>query len=182
MFALFKNAPVRTRTSSNRQRDAARSNIMKIMSIQLFQYRCWQRHGRGAIRYGRPFEQRTVERNIVRGHACGRKSLLEPLPNSMTIERKHLRQHPYRLIHRVNEGARDALVDDFRNGTPAECKDRRAARHRLDHYQAERLRPIDREQKRLGLAQEFGLAALIDLADELDPWVAQQRCDLFPEI
>jgi hypothetical protein len=35
MFALFKNAPVRTTTSSNRQRDAARSNVMKTMSIQL---------------------------------------------------------------------------------------------------------------------------------------------------
>jgi Pyruvate phosphate dikinase, AMP/ATP-binding domain len=66
------------------------------------------------------------------------------------------------------EGARDALVDDFRNGTLAECKDRCAERHRLDHYQAERLRPIDREQKGLSLAQEFSLSALIDLADELD--------------
>jgi len=66
--------------------------------------------------------------------------------------------------------------DDFRNGTLAECKDRCAARHRLDHYQAEWLRPIDREQKCLRLAQEFGLTALIDLA------VAQQRCDLFAEI
>jgi len=74
------------------------------------------------------------------------------------------------------------LIDDFRNGTLAEGKDRCAARHGLDHDQAERLRPIDREQKRLCLAQEFGLAALIDLADELDPRIAQQRCDLFTEI
>jgi hypothetical protein len=108
--------------------------------------------------------------------------LLEPSPNSVTIERKHLRQHPHRLIHRVNAGARDALVDDFRNGTMAESKDGCAERHRLDHYQAERLRPIDREQKRLRLAQEFGLAALIDLANELDPRIAQQRYDSFAEI
>jgi hypothetical protein len=78
--------------------------------------------------------------------------LLEPSPNSVAIERKHLRQHPHRLLHGVNDGARDALVDDFRNGTLAECKDRRAACHRLNHDQAERLRPIDREQKRLRLA------------------------------
>ena len=109
--------------------------------------------------------------------------MLEPSPNSLTIERKHLRQHPHRLIHRVNDGARDALVDDFRNGTLAECKDRCAERHRLDRCQAKRLRPIDREQEqRLRLAQEFGLAALIDLANELDPRIAQQRCDLFAEI
>jgi hypothetical protein len=60
-------------------------------------------------------------------------------------------------FHRINEGARDALVDDFRNGTMAESKDGCAAGHRLDHYQAERLRPIDREQKGLRLAQELVL-------------------------
>jgi hypothetical protein len=119
--------------------------------------------------------ERTLERGIVRGHARGRKSLLEPPPDSVTIERKHPRQHPQRLIHCVNNGARDALVDDFRNRTPAECKDTCAARHRLDHHQAERLRPIDREQKRQRLAQEFRLAALIDLADELDPRIARKR-------
>ena len=62
------------------------------------------------------------------------------------------------------------------------ASDRCAARHCLDHHHAERLRPIDREQERLRLAQEFGLAALIDLADELDPRIAQQRCDPFAEI
>ena len=108
--------------------------------------------------------------------------MLEPSPNGAAIERNHSREHPHRLIHRVDDGARDALVDDFRNGTMAESKDGRAARHGLDHHQAERLRPIDREQERLRLAQEFGLAALIDLADELDPRIPQQRCDRFAEI
>jgi len=108
--------------------------------------------------------------------------LLEPSPNGATIEFHHPREHHHRLIHRIDDGTRDALVDDFRNGTPAESKDGCAARHGLDHDQAERLRPIDREQKRLCLAQEFGLAALIDLADELDPRIVQQRCDLFTEI
>jgi hypothetical protein len=45
--------------------------------------------------------------------------------------------------------------------SPAESKDGCAARHRLDHRQAEWLQPIGREQQRLRLAQEFGLAALI---------------------
>jgi hypothetical protein len=35
----------------------------------------------------------------------------------------HLRQHPHRLVHRIDDGACDALVDDFRNGTTAEGKD-----------------------------------------------------------
>jgi hypothetical protein len=108
--------------------------------------------------------------------------LLEPSSNGVTTERKHLRQQPHRLLHRVNDCGGDALVDNFRNGTLTECKQRRTARHRLDHDQAERLRPIDREQKRLRLAQEFGLAALIDLANELDPRIPEQRRDLFAEI
>ena len=70
----------------------------------------------------------------------------------------------------------------FRNGTLAEGKDGCAARHRLDHHQAERLRPIDREQKGLRLAQKFGLAALVDLSNELNAWLAQQGYNLLAEI
>ena len=108
--------------------------------------------------------------------------MLEPSPNGAAVERHHSREHHHRLIHCIHDGAGDALVDDFRNRTTAECKDGRAARHRLDHHQAERLRPIDREQEGLCLAEESGLASLIDLADELDPRIAQQRCDLVAEI
>src|SRR3984893_4557054 len=162
---------------------AATSIAVKTLSIQLFcQYRSWHRHSRLVLRYDRPLEQRTVDRNVVRGHENGGKSLLEPPPNGVAIEFHHPREHPHCLIHRINDGARDALVDDFRNGTLAESKDRCAARHCLDHHQAERLRPIDREQKCMRLAQEFGLAAFIDLADELDPRIAQQRYDRFAEV
>src|SRR5437879_4503086 len=74
------------------------------------------------------------------------KSLLESSPNSAAIEFHYPREHHYRLIHRIDDGTRYARIDDFRNGTPAEGKDGRATRHRLDHHQAERLRPIDREK------------------------------------
>ena len=162
---------------------AVHSIAVETVSIQLLcQYRSLRLHGRLALRYGWPLEQRTVERNIILGHENGRKSLFEPSPNGVAIEFYHPREHPHCLIRGINDGARDALVDDFRNGTLAESKDGCAARHCLDHHQAERLRPIDREQKCMRLAQEFGLAALIDLADELDPRIAQQRYDLFVEI
>src|SRR5882757_4479959 len=138
---------------------------MKSMPIRLFfRYRPWQRRDRIALRYRCLIEQRTVERNIIRGHACGRESLLELSSNSVTVERNHAWEHPHRLIHSIDDGARDPLVDDFRNGTMTESKDGSAARHRLDHHQAERLGPVDREQERQRIAQELGLAALIDLA------------------
>ncbi len=78
-------------------------------------WRHW--HGRLALRYGRLLEQRTVERDLIRSHARGGKSLLEPSSNCAAIEPKHLRQHPHRLIHRINDSARDTVVDGFRNGS-----------------------------------------------------------------
>ena len=39
----------------------------------------------------------------------------------MAIEIYHPREHPHCLIHRINDGAGDALVDDFRNGTLGDC-------------------------------------------------------------
>src|SRR5215212_9011394 len=125
---------------SIRSGSAVRSIAVNTVSIQLScQYWSWQRHGRLAVGYGRLIEQRTVDRNIVGGHASGGKSLLEPSPNGAAIERNHSREHHHRLIHRIDDGARDALVDDFRNGTMAESKDRCAAGHCLDHHQAKRL-------------------------------------------
>src|SRR5205807_1577363 len=91
---------------------------VKTLSIQLFfQYRWWHRHSRLVLRYGRPLEQRTVDLNVVRRHENGGKSLLEAPPNGAAIERNHSREHPHGLVHRIDDGAGDALVDDFRNGT-----------------------------------------------------------------
>jgi hypothetical protein len=45
--------------------------------------------------------------------------VLEPSPNGVTIERNHSREHPHRFLHRINDGAGHALVDDFRNGAMA---------------------------------------------------------------
>ena len=91
---------------------------MRPLSIELFfPNRSWHWHDHLAHRYGRLLEERTIKRNVIRGHARGGKSLLEPSPNSVTVERKHLRHHPHGLIHRINDSARDAVVDHFGNGT-----------------------------------------------------------------
>ena len=46
---------------------------------------------------------------------------------------------------------------------------RRPARHRLDHHQAERLLPLDREERRPRVLEQLDLLPVVDLAEELDP-------------
>ena len=67
-----------------------------------------------------------------------------------------------------------AIVDHLGHRAAVERDHRRAAGHRLDHHQAERLRPVDREQQRMRAGQERRLLAVVDLADELDPRAARR--------
>ena len=82
-----------------------------------------------------------------------------------------------RVIHRVAQNARDAVGDDLWYGAIAESDHRCAGRHRLDHHEAEGLRPIDREGEREGVAEEILLLFLVDLADELDEGMVDHRLD-----
>jgi hypothetical protein len=53
-----------------------------------------------------------------------------------------------------------------------EGDDGRAAGHRLDHHQAEGLRPVDGEEQGLAPERNFGLLLLVDLADVTLSWPA----------
>ena len=136
---------------------------------------------RGADGFRR-LEQRTIDADIVLRHPRGGKALLETLPHLFPVERDDARQRRDRLLHGVDDGAGDAVVDDLRHRAAAERQDRRAAGHGLDHGKAERLRPVDGKQQRLRLAQELRLLMLVDLADEFDAGAVEQRLDLRPEI
>ena len=59
-------------------------------------------------------------------------------------------------------------LEDLGHRSVAERDDGRARGQRLDHHQAERFRPVDREQRGRGAREELGLLGLADLADELD--------------
>ena len=63
-----------------------------------------------------------------------------------------------------------------------ESQDGGAAGHRLDHGESERLGPVDREEEGARLAEELDLAAIVDLADELDARFLQQGLDLRAEV
>src|SRR5581483_12216978 len=55
------------------------------------------------------------------------------------------------------------------------------ARHRLDHYEAERLVPVDREEERAGATEQLDLLAVRQLAQVLDP-APQMRADVPLEV
>ena len=57
----------------------------------------------------------------------------------------------------VHDEAGDAVVDHLGDRAAAERHHRRAAGHRFDHHQAERLGPVDGEQQRRGAAEEVAL-------------------------
>ena len=73
---------------------------------------------------------------------------------------------------------------DLGDRTAPECDDGRSTRHCLDHDQAEWLRPVDRKQHSLRLAEERLLGRAADLTDKLDlrPSLRQERGDHLLEI
>ena len=75
-----------------------------------------------------------------------------------------------------------AVFQYLRNRTVLERDDGSSAGHRLDHHQSEGLAPRDREEKPGGIAQEFLLLVLADLADEIDIASPEQRLDRGVEI
>ena len=77
----------------------------------------------------------------------------------------------------VADETRDAVVEDLGNRAAANGHDRRATGERLDHHQAERLGPVDREQQRPGATEKRALLRLGDLAAVLDERMVQQRLD-----
>src|SRR4029077_231065 len=90
-------------------------------------------------------EELMIDADIILRHPCGGKALLEPLAYLFPVERDDLRQRRDRLIHTVNNGSREAVLDDFRHRAASEGQDWRAAGHGLDHGEPERFRPVDRK-------------------------------------
>src|SRR5690606_12387706 len=77
----------------------------------------------------------------------------------------------------VDDAAGDAVVHHLGHRAAVPGDHRRAAGHRLDHHQAERFRPVDREQQRHRVAEEARLLRVADLADELHQRIVEQRLD-----
>src|SRR5262245_1050078 len=117
--------------------------------------------GRGSLQ--KPF----IDAHVVFRHARGVKASFEHLPAATAIKTRQTSDRARRFLHILDDET-GAVFHNFRHGAVGPCDHRRAAGHRLDHHQAERLRPINREEQRIRPAQKFLLLLTADLADEFD--------------
>jgi hypothetical protein len=67
------------------------------------------------------------------------------------------------------------VADDFADGAPRKCEHRRAARHRFDHDETERLVPLNREQQRSRPREERVLHREVGFTDVLDVATVDER-------
>jgi hypothetical protein len=118
-------------------------------------------------------DQSLIDLQIFPRHPRGAESALEGLaaPRPADLP-KPCHCFDCRFYSVADEPA-DALVDHLLDRPATKRDDRRPARHRLDQYQSERLRPLDREQECRGFPEELALMLLADLTDVSDVGLSQ---------
>ena len=118
-----------------------------------------------------------IELQIVLRHAVRGEAALEFTADAGSVERAYPPHGLDRLILAVHDEAGHCVFQHLRDRAILERDDGSSAGHRLDHHQSEGLAPRDREDEPGGIAQEFLLLVLADLADELDVALPEQRLD-----
>ena len=101
----------------------------------------------GAERHAGRFDRRLVRGDVVRDHLLRREALLDLLADHDRVERVSELEDGG-ILHVavvVDDDSGAAVLDDLGDGAAPRRDDRRPARHRLDHHQAERLLPVDGE-------------------------------------
>ena len=93
---------------------------------------------------------------------------LELLADRSPVQRGKAIDHGDRAGLVFHDEAGEAGVDDLRDRAAVIGDHGRAAGHRFDHHEAERLRPVDRDQQADRAGQEIGFLAVADLADIFD--------------
>src|ERR1700733_6659430 len=175
--AEFKVFPSARRSSGKVRVPAGGVSFLRWAAPILSRNQCeaplhWARHAR----------QATVGVEVSLRHSFDCEALLELEPNRPAIQRTNVAKRCDRLGDRAHDKARDAIVDDLRNGTAFKRDDRRPASHSLDHHKPKRFWPSNRKQERLRVSKKFRLFPLINLADELNIRMGgDHRCnDLLP--
>src|SRR5262249_26163444 len=91
--------------------------------------------------------QTAIDTQIVLRHAPHGKALLKATSDFLAGQMSKPVNRADRATDVLYNETGYAIVDHFRRRTAIECDHRRAAGHRFDHDQAERLRPIYRDQE-----------------------------------
>src|SRR5258708_17862798 len=112
--------------------------------------------------------QPAIDVEIAVRHAARGEARLEDVPDPRAIEFVQPPRRCRRLYLVIDDEAGDAVIDDFRHGAATKGDDRCPAGHCLDHREAERLAPCDREDETGGIAEEGTLLRVADLAEILD--------------
>src|SRR5882757_1898723 len=127
-----------------------------------------------------PGHQPAIDRDVVASHAAGGETLLEARADLLAREPPELVVDGFGCGNlAVDDETGQAMLDDLRYRATAISNHRRAARHRLDHHQAERLGPVDRNQQGDRAAEELRLIGVADLADIFDVGRGHHRADFF---
>ena len=108
-----------------------------------------------------------VDRQIPIDHAVDRK----PAGDELAACRPGGEAAPDALRHLFNVAADKsvhAILDNLFDGSAGERENRRAARHRFDHDEAERLLPLNREEERPRSREQPIFLRRIRFADVLD--------------
>src|SRR5262245_57675884 len=82
----------------------------------------------------------------------------------------------------VDDETGHTVIDDLGYRTGPEGDDRRAASHRLDHHEAERLGPVDWKQQGRGAGEKSSLGFVGDFADQPNLGTIDLGLDLFLEV
>src|SRR5512133_3520507 len=116
-----------------------------------------------------------VNVDVIAGHPQCSESRLELATARVAGQRIDLLDRTYRVRDVVTDEPGPPVLDDFGYRSAAVRDHRRAARHGLDHHEAERLGPVDRKHERPRATEERLLLVLPDLADDLHMPLLQER-------
>src|SRR5690349_4470111 len=109
-----------------------------------------------------------VDIEIGTRHADGVVALLEHGSAIVAAELTEAPHCAHRLVQAVHDEPGDSVLDDLAHRAVAPGHDGGATGHGLNHHEAERLGPVDREKQGERLTKEPVLVGPTDLADELD--------------
>src|SRR6202035_5097204 len=112
--------------------------------------------------------QAAIGGEIVERHAARGEARLELLADRVPAQIRQAIDGCDRAGLVLDDEAGEAVVDDLGDRAAIVGDDGRAARHRLDHHEAERLRPIDWDEQPDRAAQKSRFLVVADFSDVLD--------------